>query len=126
VAKAVEEKIERGTESMTLELLPNPDLLGTVGGRRTGKKPVLVGFALETLDGAQLIARARQKLIKKQVDLVVANRADALEASDSTAFLVGVTDCQEMGVLEKPILANQILNWLSNKFHKVESNEATE
>jgi phosphopantothenoylcysteine synthetase/decarboxylase len=126
VASRSETKIERSGENLTLELIANPDLLATVGTRRTSKKPVLVGFALETLEGTQLIARARQKLIKKQVDLIVANRADALESAESTAFLVSVTDCIDMGRLEKPVLADQILSFVSGKFDQVESNEATE
>jgi phosphopantothenoylcysteine decarboxylase/phosphopantothenate--cysteine ligase len=126
VASKAEAKIERGQGNMTLELTPNPDLLATVGTRRASKKPVLVGFALETLDGTQLIARARQKLIKKQVDLVVANRSGALESAESAAFLVSATDCVDMGRLEKPVLAHQILNFVAEKFKQVESNEATE
>lgn len=126
VASRSRQKIERGSENMTLELTPNPDLLATVGIRRTSKKPVLVGFALETLEGTQLIVRARQKLIKKQVDLIVANRSEVLESSESTAFLVSATDCVDMGRLEKPVLADQILNFVAEKFQQVESNEATE
>jgi phosphopantothenoylcysteine decarboxylase/phosphopantothenate--cysteine ligase len=126
VATKSGEKIERGSGNMTLELTPNPDLLGTVGTRRTSKKPVLVGFALETLEGTQLIARARQKLIKKQVDLIVANRSDALESAESAAYLVSVTDCVDLGKLEKPLLADEILSFVAQKFSQVESNEATE
>src|SRR5690606_6864215 len=38
-------KLKRGTEDLSLELSPNPDLLGEIGKRRGGLRPVLVGFA---------------------------------------------------------------------------------
>ena len=56
--------------AITLRLVPTPDILEEVGRR---KKPgqVLVGFATETGD---LEANAREKLRRKNLDLIVANR----------------------------------------------------
>ncbi|NNM29582.1 MAG: phosphopantothenoylcysteine decarboxylase, partial [Akkermansiaceae bacterium] len=63
------EKIKKTSETMTLELVRNPDILGSA--RATFHFPgVLVGFAAETDD---LEANARAKLEKKGCDLVVAN-----------------------------------------------------
>jgi phosphopantothenoylcysteine decarboxylase/phosphopantothenate--cysteine ligase len=53
---------------LTLELVPNPDILAEVGaaeGRR-----IVIGFAAESHD---LVASARRKLERKRCDLVVAN-----------------------------------------------------
>jgi phosphopantothenoylcysteine decarboxylase/phosphopantothenate--cysteine ligase len=48
-----------------------PDILAELGRRRAGRpKPVLVGFAAESGDP---VARGREKLAAKQVDLIVAN-----------------------------------------------------
>ncbi len=59
----------RGKESLTLELVRTPDILGELSeGRAAGQ--VLVGFAAETGD---LLARAREKLGAKGVDILVAN-----------------------------------------------------
>ncbi|MGZ3422906.1 MAG: bifunctional phosphopantothenoylcysteine decarboxylase/phosphopantothenate--cysteine ligase CoaBC [Polyangiales bacterium] len=68
------EKAKKGAgDTMSLELVKNPDLLAGVGARRNGaKKPVLVGFAVETQD---LVGYARKKLAQKKVDFVVANFA---------------------------------------------------
>lgn len=60
-----------GLES--LALVANPDLLATLGARRRGSRPLLVGFAAETVSGAALVARARGKLAEKRCDVVVAN-----------------------------------------------------
>lgn len=56
--------------SITMRLVPNPDILEEVGRRR---KPgqVLVGFAAET--GA-IAANALGKLRRKRLDMIVANR----------------------------------------------------
>jgi phosphopantothenoylcysteine decarboxylase/phosphopantothenate--cysteine ligase len=70
-----DEKIHRGV-SVTLDLVPTPDLLaevaGAVGARATSdgsRPPILVGFAAET--GG--LERAATKLRSKGVDLLVAN-----------------------------------------------------
>jgi phosphopantothenoylcysteine decarboxylase / phosphopantothenate---cysteine ligase len=64
-------------------------LLGEVGNARSGRRPVLVGFAVETAGGEALVAYARRKLIDKRVDLVVANEASAsFGRDDNRAVLV--------------------------------------
>jgi phosphopantothenoylcysteine decarboxylase/phosphopantothenate--cysteine ligase len=63
-------KIAKGEGPMTLTLERTRDILGDLGARRRGSSPLLVGFAAETDDA---IAKARAKLARKQVDLIVAN-----------------------------------------------------
>lgn len=64
------EKIKKkdGQEEMTLTLRKNPDILAELG-KICGDR-VLVGFAAETND---LLENARDKLKKKNLDLIVAN-----------------------------------------------------
>jgi len=62
IAKA---KIKKETPSLTLELIRTPDILTEVKGNF-----LKVGFAAESED---IVANARQKLEKKQLDLIVAN-----------------------------------------------------
>jgi phosphopantothenoylcysteine decarboxylase/phosphopantothenate--cysteine ligase len=62
VAKA---KIKKESPSLTLELIRTPDILAEVKGNF-----IKVGFAAESED---IVANARQKLEKKQLDLIVAN-----------------------------------------------------
>lgn len=59
-------------DRLVVELVRNPDLLAALGARRSGRRPALVGFAVETND---LEAYARRKLREKRVDLVVGNLA---------------------------------------------------
>jgi phosphopantothenoylcysteine decarboxylase/phosphopantothenate--cysteine ligase len=59
---------------MVMDLLANPDLLAELGRARRGGRPLLVGFAAELGGGPDaMIARAREKLVEKGCDLVVAN-----------------------------------------------------
>ena len=98
---------------VALELVPNPDLLAEIGAARQGARPYLVGFALETLDGEALVARARDKLLRKKVDLVVANRAaDAFDRDDNRAVLVTRRDAEKLPVMPKRALADRILDRL--------------
>src|SRR4030095_4471245 len=41
-------KLQRSDSSLSLELVPNPDILAEIGAARKGPRPVLVGFAVET------------------------------------------------------------------------------
>ncbi len=68
-AAIAEHKIKKTGETLTLELVKTPDVLGSVRGQ-FGFTGTLVGFAAETQD---LEANARTKLQKKGCDLVIAN-----------------------------------------------------
>lgn len=66
---AAGEKIKKTGESLTLELTKNPDILAEMG-RRKSTGQMLVGFALETNNELE---HAREKLQRKNLDLVVMN-----------------------------------------------------
>ena len=61
-------KIKKSDSDLVLELDRNKDILFELGKLKT--KQVLVGFAAETDD---LIANAQKKLVKKNLDFIVAN-----------------------------------------------------
>jgi len=73
-ARAADTKLARQSGPMSLALEPTEDILeGTRTFRKRGSQ--IVGFALETGDAE---AKARAKLARKELDLIVVN--DALEA----------------------------------------------
>jgi phosphopantothenoylcysteine decarboxylase / phosphopantothenate---cysteine ligase len=110
-------KIKRGEEPLKLELVPNPDLLAEIGDARHGTTPVLVGFALETDADERLIHWARQKLTKKKVDLIVANRADeSIGLADVRATLVSARSADALPPLPKDDAADRILDWVAARF----------
>jgi phosphopantothenoylcysteine decarboxylase/phosphopantothenate--cysteine ligase len=104
-------KLKKDGERVSLELVRNPDLLGEVGAARAGKRPVLVGFAVETERGEALTAYARRKLKEKRVDLVVANDAgDSFGREDNRAVLVGASGEQALPTMSKLSLADVLLD----------------
>ena len=62
------DKIKKKSDQLTVELVKNPDIAQELGRRKMHQ--ILVGFAAETSD---LLNHARQKLVDKNLDLIVAN-----------------------------------------------------
>ena len=62
------EKIKKDRGIPGIELTRNPDIIAAISAKK--RKGILVGFAMETQD---LLANARQKLLKKNMDMIVAN-----------------------------------------------------
>jgi phosphopantothenoylcysteine decarboxylase/phosphopantothenate--cysteine ligase len=105
-------KLKKEGESASIALVRNPDLLAEIGAARGGKRrPVLVGFALETKSGVDLIEYARGKLRAKKCDFVVANEAAvALGTEANRATLVTEADERAFRAMEKGALGDVILD----------------
>lgn len=103
-----ENKIKKRDDSITIELVKNPDILADLGKRRRNGKPVLVGFALETQN---LIRNARDKLREKKADLIVANEAAIGLASDhNQATIISRKGAEPLAPMSKLELADYIIN----------------
>lgn len=63
------QKIKKSTGTKTIDLIPTKDTLAELGKLKT-KKQVLIGFALETQNE---VANAKEKIKKKNLDLIVLN-----------------------------------------------------
>jgi phosphopantothenoylcysteine decarboxylase/phosphopantothenate--cysteine ligase len=105
-------KIEKSDAPMELRLVRTPDILAELGrARRGGSTPVLVGFAAETGDP---VARAREKLQRKQADFIVANdisRADAGFEVDMNAVTIVTAEREEhVALAPKAEIAATILD----------------
>ncbi len=104
------EKRPRTAGKLTVTLEPTPDVLQqTIPARRAGS--VAVGFALEAGEG---VPRARQKLERKQLDLIVLNRADepgsGFEQETNRVALITAGDVQELEMMSKSEVAERILD----------------
>ena len=75
------QKIKKGPESLSLELVKNPDILTELGSTIEEFPAVLVGFAAETED---LVANAEKKLKSKNLDMIVANDVSSKDAGFET------------------------------------------
>lgn len=69
-ARVKEEKIHKSEASLRLDLQRTDDIIAEAGSRKAGQ--ILVGFAAETV--ADIEAPAMEKLRRKGLDLIVANR----------------------------------------------------
>jgi len=69
--KIMKHKIKKGSDSIDLEIVANPDILKELGKRKKmAKQPLLVGFAAESSDH---IEEGKRKLKEKNLDLIVIN-----------------------------------------------------
>ncbi len=69
--KTMAQKIKKGSNSIGLEMVPNPDILKELGKRKDKtKRPLLVGFAAESSDHLE---EGKRKLKEKNLDLIVIN-----------------------------------------------------
>jgi phosphopantothenoylcysteine decarboxylase / phosphopantothenate---cysteine ligase len=111
-ADALAGKRPKDAAAWTVELEPTTDVLQALGASR-GPGQVLVGFAAE--HGAPGLERAREKLHRKNVDLVVYNdvsRTDiGFDATDNEVTLVsGVTPERTLAKASKDEIAAAILD----------------
>lgn len=103
-------KIKKEKEDLKLELMRTPDILGEMGSEKGDQ--ILIGFAAET---GELIKNAKEKIKKKNLDLIVANdvsRKDTGFKSDSNKAIIiyrnGKT--KDLPVMTKERLAKEILD----------------
>ncbi len=105
-------KLKKSDESLTMVLERNPDILAELGERRRarGGGPILVGFAAETGD---LERYARDKLDRKNCDLVVANDvAEGVFGSDDNEVVIFARDAapEPLPRMAKEQVADRILD----------------
>lgn len=105
-------KIEKSDASLSLDLVPTPDILADLGRLRTaGRGPLLIGFAAQSGDP---VDAARRKLHAKNVDMVVANdisRADTgFDVDTNAVMLVTAEGAEPVALAPKTEIASVILD----------------
>lgn len=104
-------KKDAASEPPPIGLARNPDLIAEISAKRAGKAPVLVAFALETGDDAQVLGYATKKLAQKKVDLIVANAAhESLGQAENRVALVDAAGASPFVAAPKDALADRILD----------------
>lgn len=106
-------KLKKGAGVPKIDLVENPDILGTLGQRRTARgRPLLIGFAVETGEPEDLLTYARGKIQEKGSDMIVANLAvEALEQDTNRVWILDRNGRQEEVALSyKSRVANKILD----------------
>lgn len=108
VLHKAEQKIKK-MESMTIELVKNPDILQGLGSKKNHQ--ILVGFAAET---EHVIKYGQDKVAKKNLDMLVANDVSKSNAgfnvdTNEGYFLYPDKEPKEMPNMKKSELARHIL-----------------
>jgi phosphopantothenoylcysteine decarboxylase/phosphopantothenate--cysteine ligase len=109
VSEAVQ-KIKKTSSGVSLELEPTPDILAELGRARGDR--ILIGFAAET---ENLREHARQKLERKNCDMIVANLVGLPGSgfeSDSNQVVLALRTGEsiEIPLASKRAVADSILN----------------
>lgn len=107
-AQISEQKIKKNADTLSLELIKNPDILYQVG--HLEKKPFTVGFAAES---EKLIEHALGKLQRKNLDLIVANdisRKDiGFGQDENEVFLLSANAQKQLPKTSKQLLGKQLI-----------------
>ncbi len=116
-ASPVREKIRRGSETMSLELVPTDDILASVSGRYPGL--FVVGFAATHGDALE---DARDKLGRKGADLVVGNDISGegvgFGADENEVYVVGREEEHFVPRASKSVVAGIILDTMMNEMER--------
>ena len=113
------QKHKKGDGPLAIELTRTTDILAELGAEKGSR--ILVGFAAET---EAVLERAREKLERKGLDLIVANKVagveDAMGADASRAWIIDSEEgTQELPVLDKGVLAGRILDRLAKMWQNI-------
>ena len=113
VAEVADNKIKK-QETMTLELVKNPDILASLGDRKEHQK--LIGFAAETQD---VITYGKEKVRKKNLDMLVANDVSKSNAgfdvdTNEVTFIYPGDQIVNLPNMSKPDVAERIIQALAD------------
>jgi phosphopantothenoylcysteine decarboxylase/phosphopantothenate--cysteine ligase len=115
-ARMNEHKIKKGGKKQAplFELVENPDILAAVAA--LPQRPYCVGFAAESQD---LVKHAREKLLRKNVPLVVGNLGPAtFGQDDNTLVLVDAAGERELPRADKLSLARELVREIADRIKK--------
>jgi phosphopantothenoylcysteine decarboxylase/phosphopantothenate--cysteine ligase len=108
VADYSSKKIKKDQDTLTLQLVKNPDLLFELGQKKQPHQ-VLVGYAAETHN---IFENARQKFEKKNLDLLVLNQVSrenpAFNSEENQVYLFTSAGMRKLEKMEKSALAARI------------------
>ena len=115
--EVAKEKIKKNDDNLTIELVKNPDILKTMGEKKTHQ--FLVGFALETQNEEE---NAKGKLEKKNLDMIVLNslrdEGAGFKNDTNKIRIFTKTEKKEFDLKPKDDVAKDILNFVESQLLK--------
>ncbi len=118
---AVEQKIKKTNEAMTIDLVRCPDILASVAN--LDQAPFTIGFAAET---ENVIEYARGKLTKKKLDMIIANRVGrdcGFDRDDNAATALWNGGEKSFPTSSKIDLARNLIELATEHFYAVRGSE---
>ena len=113
-ASIEQQKIKKGPQQITLQLVRNPDIVAAVAASK--HRPFTVGFAAETND---LLAHARDKLTRKGLDMIVANdvsdKSIGFNSDNNEATVLWPDGEQALALTGKGAMARQIIQLIARE-----------
>jgi len=108
------QKIKKNNDEMNIHLIKNPDIIANVAAKQD--KPFTVGFAAETQN---VLAYARGKLEKKNLDMIIANDVSnkdiGFNSDDNAIIIIDKDQEKEFPQASKYQLAQQIISHITLK-----------
>ncbi|MEX2131332.1 MAG: bifunctional phosphopantothenoylcysteine decarboxylase/phosphopantothenate--cysteine ligase CoaBC [Pseudohongiellaceae bacterium] len=113
-AHPLTEKIKKSGNTLTLELVKNPDIISQIAA--LPDRPMVVGFAAET---SELIKNGRIKLKEKNLDLLFANNATETFDRDSvTAIAISKDGEKALPAGNKHLVARTMIRIIAEHLEK--------
>lgn len=111
------QKIKKDAESLTIELVRNPDILAMVAA--ADKAPFTVGFAAET---QSLTANAQKKLSAKGINMIAANPVSgensAFNSDSNELVLIDRDGISHLSRCSKSLLAQKLTKEIARRYYE--------
>lgn len=109
------QKIKKTSDdTLVITLVKNPDIIATIAQLPT--RPLMIGFAAES---ERLIEHARAKLVRKNLDLVIANNISdvsiGFNSDDNAVTLVDHKGETPLAIQSKRVLARELVSRIANR-----------
>lgn len=123
VAEAASDKVKKGAGGPpSLTLVENPDILRTVATRRSGRPPLVIGFAAETRN---VVEYARRKRKSKSADWIVANdvspSTNVMGGDRNTIHLVSGSTVESWPEMSKSDVAGRLVARAAEELVRLEA-----
>ena len=112
--KVDEHKIKKNDQKMSLHLIKSPDILSSVTSLRS--HPFCVGFAAETNN---IEVYAKEKLIKKELDMIIANKVGSnlgFDSDENSVLVLWNGGSKRYKKQLKISLAKQLVQLISKRY----------
>ena len=108
VKESASRKLKRGTDNLTLEPIPNEDILALAAKHKKGR--LVIGFALET---EKAVENGKEKLRRKNLDMIVVNNPNEPGAGFGTetnrvAIITAGGKAEELPLMSKNEVAREL------------------